>query len=512
MPETRPEAGVHVGRWIDDSARRSPDRVAVITAGDGPVAEVSYASLAALVDRATGGLLQRGIGAGDRVFVLAHNRLETIALFFACARLGAVLVPGNRRLAAPELAGIVADADPAVIFLGPGARDLWRGVLAASTVSAPAVELATATDASASSFVADLPHEGDTPLLLLFTSGTTGRPKGAVLTHRTITWNALNTEVGWDLSGRDATLCHTPLFHTGGWNVLTLPLLRRGGAVVLTAGFDPAFAGRGVAERGVTALFAVPTMWRLMLEAADASVDLGGLAFAITGGAACPVPLIEAWAARGVVLRQGYGLTEVGPNCFFMPAHEALTHAGTVGFPMPHLEVRLVDGGGETVRGPGEGELLLRGPTVCAGYRGRPEATQNARRPGGWFATGDLFRRDADGRFAFVGRKKEMFVSGGENVYPAEVERALYDLPEVAEAAVVPVPHELWGEVGHAFVAPPAGVGADGVDGERILASCRSVLARYKVPKYITVLDALPKGPSGKIAKTALRAPAGGAA
>jgi len=508
-----PETPLSVGGWIDDSARRSPDRPAVIVAGDGPVESVTYARLATLVDRAAANLVQRDIEPGDRVFVLAHNRLETLALFFACAKLGAVLVPGNWRLAAPELAGIVDDADPAVAFVGPACADLWADVGALKTIGFPALELGAATEGPATRTSASpLPDGPDTPLLLLFTSGTTGRPKGAVLTHRTITWNALNTEVGWDLSGRDATLCHTPLFHTGGWNVLTLPLLRRGGTVVLTSGFAPAFAVRAVAELGVTALFAVPTMWRLMLDAADPSVDLSGLEFAITGGAACPLPLLRAWAERGVVLRQGYGLTEVGPNCFFMPAAEAITHAGTVGFPMPHLEVRLVDGGGETVRGRGEGELLLRGPTVCAGYWRRPEATENARRPGGWFATGDLFRRDDEGRFAFVGRRKEMFVSGGENVYPAEVERALYDLPEVAEAAVVAVAHDLWGEVGHAFVAPPAGTPAGDLDGERILAGCRSVLARYKVPKYITVLDALPKGPSGKIAKTTLRASVGGPA
>jgi fatty-acyl-CoA synthase len=345
--------------------------------------------------------------------------------------------------------------------------------------------------------------QDDSPLLILYTSGTTGRPKGAVLTHGSITWNAVNTVTGWDLRRDDVTLTHTPFFHTGGWNVLTLPLLHRGGTVVLCRKFEPAETLAALERHGVTVLFAVPTMFQMILDcSAVRSTDLSRVRFFISGGASCPVPLIEAFQQLGVVFKQGYGLTEVGPNCFVLDERDAIRKAGSVGFPVLHLDVRLAVDGREVRRGE-VGELQLRGPTVCAGYFNKPEASAQAMTQDGFFATGDLFRQDEEGYFYVVGRLKEMYKSGGENVYPAEVERVLYEIPEVVEAAVVGVPDEKWGEVGHAFVAlrPAQPLPA----GEAILEHCRHKLAKFKVPRALTILDSLPKGASGKIHKQLLQ-------
>ena len=340
--------------------------------------------------------------------------------------------------------------------------------------------------------------------MLLYTSGTTGRPKGAILTHGSITWNAINTATCWDLHGNDVTVTHTPLFHTGGWNVLTLPLLHRGATVVLARKFDPGATLRALGDHGVTLLFAVPTMFQMMLDDpgfAEARFD--SVRFFISGGAPCPIPLIEAFSQRcGVVFKQGYGLTEVGPNCFVLDERDAVRKAGSVGFPVIHLDTRVVDDQSREVGADQVGELELRGPTVCAGYWRNPEATAAATAAGGWFRTGDLFRVDDEGYHWVVGRLKEMFISGGENVYPAEVERVLHELIPVVGAAVVGTPDDRWGEVGAAFVA--LAPGASRLSAEQILEHCRGRLAKYKVPKTLTILDELPTGSSGKIDKLEL--------
>ncbi len=498
------------GQWPAKWKTVVGDKAAVIDETTGR--RVTYRELDERADRAANLLRDRfGVGFGDRVAVLGQNRLEQVELFFACAKLGAVLVPLNWRLAPDEVAWILRDAAPAVLLWGADLADgvaalrdgRWSGPYlpfdgdgpdgyAALTAAASAAPVRTAGIVEA------------TPLLLLYTSGTTGRPKGALLTHGTITWNAVNTATGWDLHHDDVTLTHAPLFHTGGWNVLTLPLLHRGATVVLARKFDAAAALRTIAQHKVTVFFAVPTMFQMMLDAPGfADTDLSSVRFFISGGAPCPVPLIWEFQRRGVVFKQGYGLTEVGPNCFVLHERDAVRKAGAVGFPVLHLETRLVDSQGREVPRGEVGELQLRGPTVCAGYWNNPEATAKALSTDGWFATGDLFRQDEEGYHFVVGRLKELYISGGENVYPAEVERVLYALPGVKEAAVVGVPDPKWGEVGHAFLAfDPA---ATALTPEQVVEHCRKALARYKVPKYVTLLGELPKGSSGKIHKQELQ-------
>ncbi len=447
----------------------------------------TYAELAAGVERAIV-RLHHGLGvrAGDRVAVLARNCVEQVELLYAAAHLGAVVVPLNWRLAAPELEAVLEDCLPRVILVDEASAaqvpDEW-----------PCRPLAT--DFGVDGVVVPPPAVTGppTPLLILYTSGSTGRPKGAVLTHGSIAANAAMTCAAWELDASCRTVVAAPLFHTGGWNVLLLPLLSVGGTVLLTAAFDPDEVLGLVEEHALTCLFGVPAMFAAMrLGDGFATRDLSSLDWVISGGAPCPLPEIEAWWARGVEFRQGYGLTEVGPNCFAMPRGEGLARAGTVGFPVDGLEVRLGD----------DGELQLRGPTACAGYWNQPEATSAAIDADGWFVTGDLFERLEDGSFRCVGRRKEMFISGGENVYPGEVERVIGGLDEVLEAAVVPVADARWGEVGHAFVAlrPGAPIAAGDV-----VALCRTQLAGYKVPRHVTLLPELPKGATGKIHKPTLQ-------
>ncbi len=495
--------------WLARRASAHPDRPAIVDVDRGLT--TTYAQLSDGAWRAATVLRSDfGVQPGDRVAVLARNRVEQVELLFACARLGALLVPLNWRLAAPELAGVVADCDPALLICdGPGLEQI--AALPPPRLAAPVVGFdvprgghpawsAAKADATPQPIAAETGP--DTPLLVLYTSGSTGAPKGALLTHGTLGWNAINTVVGWGLGPSDRTITAAPLFHTGGWNVLTLPLLYCGGTVSMVAAFEPGQTLAAVASGRATVLFGVPTMYQSMREhPAFARSDLAGLRFAISGGAPCPEPLNRAWLDRGVEFKQGYGLTEVGPNCFSLPDGGGARRPGSVGVPVPHLQVRVVDEEDRPVP-PGQvGELQLSGPTVCAGYWRRPAASAAALTADGWFRTGDLFAVDEAGWFRCVGRRKEMFISGGENVYPAEVERVLCGIDGVAEAAVVPVADERWGEVGHAFLSFRS---ASALDEAAIRALCRGQLAGYKVPRSVSVLPALPTGPTGKIDKRRL--------
>ncbi|HEY9723981.1 MAG TPA: long-chain fatty acid--CoA ligase [Oscillatoriaceae cyanobacterium] len=488
------------GDWLKRWAMYTPEKTAVVEEATGR--RVSYRTLNERADRLAWVLRrQYGIGKGDRVAVLAHNCLETLDLFFATGKLGAILVPLNFRLVPAELRVILADSGARVLFVD-------------DTFAASAPELGAETvqrlGAPYEALLAEAPETPPTPAevalddphLILYTSGTTGRSKGAVLTHGTITWNAINTQVGWDLRHDDVTLTHTPFFHTGGFNVLTTPLLHRGGTVVLMRQFDAARSLDLIELERCTVVFAVPTMFQMMLESPNfAARDLSSVRFFISGGAPCPVSLIEAYAQRGLTFKQGYGLTEAGPNCFTLDARDAVRKAGSVGFPNMHVEVRVLDDDGRDVA-PGEvGELVIRGPHVFPGYWNNPEATAQALRDG-WLHTGDLVRRDEEGYTFIVDRKKDMIISGGENIYPAEIEQHLHAHPAIAEAAVIGVPHAKWGEVGKAIVALREGTSLDEAE---VLAYLSERLARYKLPKSVAFVGALPRNASGKVLKAMLR-------
>ncbi|MBO9541610.1 long-chain fatty acid--CoA ligase [bacterium] len=501
---------MYFGDWLSRWATYTPEKVAVID--EASERRLSYRTLNQRCDRLAHVLRHRfGIQKGDRVAVLAQNCSEVLELFFAAGKLGAVLVPINWRLAAPEVRYILDDCGPRALFYGPEFDALVREILPQLALEyvvplAPDGMLTAYEDLLAmASDEVPTPAEIalDDPHLILYTSGTTGNPKGAILTHGTITWNAINTQVGWDLHHDDVTLAHTPFFHTGGLNVLTTPLLHRGGTVVVMRGFDATRSLSLIEQERCTVVFAVPTMFQMLLDAPNfESSDLSSIRFFITGGAPCPVPLIEAYARRGVTFKQGYGLTEAGPNCFTLDAKDSVRKAGSVGFPNMHLDVRVVDDEGKEVATGEIGELLISGPHVFAGYWRNPQATADAIRDG-WLHTGDLVRRDEEGYYYIVDRKKDLFISGGENVYPAELEKALHHHPSIHEAAVIGVPDPKWGEVGRAFVVLREG---HMLTEAEVLDFLRDRLAKYKIPKSVVFSDALPRNSAGKVVKNALRA------
>jgi fatty-acyl-CoA synthase len=338
--------------------------------------------------------------------------------------------------------------------------------------------------------------------MILYTSGTTGRAKGAMISWRQIHWNALNTIIGLQLTCQDVAFMNMPLYHTGAWHVLFTPLMLLGGRVVLQKRFDPQRCNQRVGPEGITILFAVPTILRMMRESPNfSSADLSRIRFAICGGERCPLSIIEAYQQRGVAMRQGYGLTEAGPNCFSLPAADAIGKRGSIGFPNFHVGARLAKEDGSDAGVEEVGELLMKGPHLFAGYWGNPEETAITLREG-WLHTGDLMTRDEEGYYFIVGRKKEMYVSGGENVYPAQIEQVLQQHDTVALAAVVATPHPKWGETGWAFVKPLQDCPVTEAD---LLAWCRLHLAGYQCPTRVVVMEDLPLGYSGKIDKQALQ-------
>jgi fatty-acyl-CoA synthase len=502
---------------IDWWAQVAPARVAIVDRTRDT--RHTYAELAESARRWARTLSMLGIRAGDCVATLAGNRVDVIALYFGAVRLGAVLVPLNWRLAAPELARVIGDAGPRVIVgegrhraLGEAAvAGAGAGVVNGGVRGAPPeprwldldTDVASLAAAAGEIEPATVRLDADSPAMLLYTSGSTGKPKGAILPHRQIYFNAVATTVGWQIGASDVAIVANPFFHTGGWHVFSTPLWHRGGTVVLFDQFEPAAFLDAIAAEGVTLAFSVPTQIGMLTESASWGRPLPTLRFLISGGAPCPRTLGDRVRAAGIRFREGYGLTECGPNCFAITDDEALRRPGAVGWPSPFLEMRLLASDGTEAEVGDPGELLLRGPQMFGGYFNDPVRTAETVDDDGWLHTGDLATRDSDGAYRICGRKKDMFISGGENVYPGEVEAVLVECPGVGEAVVVGVPDVKWGEVGRAFVVRRASAG---VTAEAIVAHARQRLAGYKVPKSVVLVDELPRLGSGKPDRRALAA------
>lgn len=490
-----------VGDWAARGASYFSSREAIVDDATGR--RFTYADMDARSDGLGRFLRARGVRKGDRVGVLAYNGVEYFDLLFACGKLGAVLVPFNWRLTRHELTGLVALTTPSVLFasreLAETAATLGVPVvdLGAPEMPSPAYDAALATPGAP---VREDSLDAEDTAVLLFTGGTTGLPKAVRLSHRMIAWNILTTTVH-HVRHEDVTAVHTPMFHTGGLFVHAVPVLTLGGKVVVMRRWDADQMLEIVGRERLTVLFCVPSQFQQMAAcAAFAKTDFSKMRMLVSGGAPLPVQLQREYeAVHSVPMTQGFGMTEFGPNALMLSAEDAKERAGSVGKPNYFVDARVLGDDGEEVLAGDVGELCLRGGGLFSGYFGLEESHVDAR---GWFHTGDLARVDEHGFFHIAGRSKDMFISGGENVYPVEIEDVLYTHPAVAQCAVVGVHDERWGEVGRAFVVKKADAT---VDEETLLAHVRQRLAKYKVPKTLVLLDALPMSAAGKILKTALR-------
>ncbi|CUH84109.1 AMP-binding protein [Thalassovita mediterranea] len=478
-------------------AELSPDALAfhdLATARDWTFAEVNTAANAVAA-----GLTARGLAEGDRVAILCQNRVEFFITLFACQKTGVILCPLNWRLPAPELVEIVAQVGVSLILSDAGFSDVAAEVAGATETATLSIEtdLAAWIDAGGPALNAAIP--ATRPWYLLFTSGTTGTPKAVIQTARMAWANAISIGQAIDIAAGDRAACFLPLFHTAGINLYTLPVFLWGGSSTVLAKFEEGPVQTLVASGRINQFFGVPAVYQalsLMPEIAD--VDWSKVRCGC-GGAPLPEPLIRFFAERGADVLNGMGMTESGPTVFLMDAAHAGDKIGSVGKPQSMAEVRL-DGVPDGVEGAGE--LHLRGPGITPGYFQNDEATAKTFTDDGWLATGDVARRDADGYYYIVDRIKDMYISGGENVYPAEVERVLNAHPAILEAAVIGVPDERWGEVGaaHVMLRPEATLDADS-----LRPWCRERLAGYKVPAHVRIVDDFPRTAAGKICKPDLR-------
>jgi len=483
-----------VNRWIETHAHIRPNKLALIDRVSG--VSYTYLDLQRASHVQAYRLASLGVQAGDRVAVYSQNRPEILELLLACGLLGACLVPLNWRLTPQELEKIVADCQPKITFVEPGlagGEDLvGPSIFSLQTMDAEPIELPRVSP--------------DSALAIFYTGGTTGVPKGAVLTHKSMQANAWNTIGGWGLSPDDIAPIFTPMFHTGGLNVVATPLFCLGGTLVLPGNFDPVKSLEVIEQEHCTFVFLVPTMYEMLRQAPGFSRSrVAQVRKWISGGAPCPKTLFEAYWNEGIPLIQGYGLTEAGPNTFGVSFEDAQKRAGTVGVPLPGIEAKLTDGDGKEVAVGVAGELHVRGDHVMSCYWNKPQETSQVLRDG-WLATGDLAYRDADGFYYICGRRKEMFISGGENVFPAEIEEVILTHPNIAEVAVVGVPHAKWGEVGRAYLVlkQPAAHNES-----ELIEHVQKTLAKYKIPKQYVVMDSLPKSAAGKVLKRMLMEDAG---
>ncbi|MFD4656895.1 long-chain fatty acid--CoA ligase [Kitasatospora sp. NPDC058444] len=489
-----------IGSWPARRARRTPRRTALVHEGTA----VDYARLSERCTRLAHALRRAGVRRGDRVAFLGPNHPAYLETLFAAGLLGAVFVPLNTRLAVPELRYQLADSGSSLLLTaGPDGG--------AARLPAHVVECWRAEGEAYEELLAAAPCEPideevgpDDPCLIMYTSGTTGRAKGAVLTHGNVLWNSLNVLVDTDLTSEEVALVSAPLFHTGALNMSCLPVLLKGGTVVLESSFDAARTLELIRHHRVTCMFGVPTMYDAVAAAPGwARADLSSLRNLLCGGAPVPARTARAYLDRGLAFVQGYGMTEASPGVLILHRADAHDRAGSAGVPHFFTDVRVVDPLGEEA-GPGaEGEVLVAGPNVTPGYWNLPEATAEAFREGGWFRSGDIAVADEQGYVRLVDRVKDMIISGGENIYPAEVEDALLEHPAVAECAVIGVAHPVWGEVGRAVVVLREGAAAEPAD---LLAHLDGRLARYKIPKSVVLVPDLPRNATGKLLKGPIRA------
>jgi fatty-acyl-CoA synthase len=490
--------------WVERSAAFTPDKLAIRFAGD----DLSYSAFAERIRHASSRLAALGVRRGDRVAYLGRNHPEMLALLFACARRGAIVVPLNWRHAAPEHARVLADCSPCAILVDATftarshvLRDDHPGMTWTTLDDAPAgwigwndldVTLATETASRTASSLED-------PALVCYTSGSTGVPKGVVLTQSALFWNALNSAHMHDLTSADRVLTTLPLFHVGGLNILTLPAFHAGASVTLHEQFDPLATIEAIERERITLTVLVPAQLTAVMDHPRwRQADLSSLRMITTGSTIVSEAFIRRVNDRGLRLVQVYGSTETCPIATYIRAENADRKAGAAGLPALHCEVRVVDSEDKDVPPGQDGEIIVRGPNVSQGYWKMPAATAETFR-GGWYHSNDIGHFDDEGYLYVVARKTDMIISGGENIYPAEIENILLECPMILEACIVGRPDERWGEALVAIVVLQPGAGMTEAD---VLALFDDRIARYKRPREIRFTDALPRTALGKVIRT----------
>ncbi|MEJ8574850.1 AMP-binding protein [Microbaculum marinum] len=498
----------HVTDMAGKRAELTPDRIAFVDEETG--AALSFAQVNDRSNRLAAGLAGLGAGAGDRIGILCHNRPDFFTFLFACQKARLILVPLNWRQPPAELSPLVEQAGVKLLATDAAFAGVAAELAGQHGLGRIGMEPETGAEIDLETLLAQAPEMRDDPRpvgtdeiwYLLYTSGTTGLPKAVIQTPGMCWANAVNYAQAVDLISSDRSINFLPLFHTGGINLPTLPLFLLGGTSRILRRFD-AGAVLDLVHRGeVTSFFGVPAIYQAMaLHERFADTDFSRVRAFACGGAPLPEPLIRTFADRGIGVCNGMGMTETGPTVFLNDPAHARSKIGSVGKPQMLAETRIVDAGGTVVDGEGEGELQIRGPGVTPGYLGNPEATEAAFTDG-WLKTGDVARRDADGYYYIVDRIKDMYISGGENVYPAEVERVLVGYPGVLEVAVIGVADDRWGEVGEAFLIARPG---EAIDTGALPRWCRERLAAYKIPKAFHVVSDMPRTAAGKVRKHLLK-------
>ncbi|MGW3615846.1 acyl-CoA synthetase [Micromonospora arida] len=498
-----------IGAWLAKRRLKSPDQIAIIHGDRSPM---TYRQFADAADRISAVLRERGVGNGDSVAYLGENSPELLQVMFGAAQVGAVFVPVNTRLAAPEIGYVLADCAARVLIHDPDfavpvasaaatAQTPYIIVNGAGSVDRPGLAHLARVAATPFTDHADTAHED--PAAIVYTSGTTGRAKGAVLTHGNLTWVALNCVVDYDVVSTDVALMISPLFHVASLGMGALPVILKGATMVIERGFEPGRALAQIERHGVTMLSGVPTTYQLLADhPAWASTDLSTLTKLTCGGSAVPARILNAYEARGLSFSQGYGMTEAAPGATALPPTMTRVKQGSVGLPHFFTDVRITDAAGAVLPAGAVGEIEVAGPNVFPGYHELPEATAEAFTADGWFRSGDLGHLDADGYLYISGRLKDMIISGGENIYPLELEQLLTEVDGVTSAAVIGVPDERWGEVPWAIVTVREGAS---VDTATVRARLDGRIARYKLPKNVVIVDELPRTASGKVRKADLR-------
>jgi fatty-acyl-CoA synthase len=484
--------------WLESRARLTPNRIAIVDGETGQ--RWNYLEMYERVSRITKHLYEVGIEKGDRVALLSPNHVCYFDLFFACRNLGAIFVPLNWRLSPYEIEYMLGNCSPKILAFHSECEDLATEAQVTHSMQVDGIKyekiMSHNIEHPFNLYPAEL-KESD-PCTIIYTGGTTGKPKGVVLTNGSIFWNSVNTILSWNLTMQDITLTYLPMFHTGGLNALSMPILHSGGTVVIACEFEVEKTIQLLNQEKCTIVLLVPTMYHMLVQSRRfLEAEFPTVQTFLSGGAPCPHTIYQAFEEKGLQFKEGYGLTEAGPNNFYIEPNHSRKKRGSVGKPMFYNQIKLAGDDGNEVRTGDVGEILIQGGHVFDHYWNNPQATAETI-VNGWLNTGDLATRDADGDYYIMGRKKDMIITGGENVYPLEVEHLISQHPAVKETAVFGLPDHKWGEMVTAVIVLREGMT---LDENELIEYCSRKLGRYKIPKKTIIVDELPKTPVGKIDK-----------